>query len=66
MDLLLKEFMFLGKISVTDSEVIAFYMRAESLCVAGRVEGVPPSNRGQDARDTIKILDTKMGATEVL
>ena len=30
MDWLLKEFLFLGKIWVTDSEVIAFYMRAEA------------------------------------
>ena len=30
MDCLLKEFLFLGTISVTDSEVIAFYMRAEA------------------------------------
>jgi len=31
MDWLLKEFLFLGKIPVTYSEVVAFYMRAESL-----------------------------------
>ena len=30
MDWLLKEFSFLSKISVTNSEVIAFYMRAEA------------------------------------
>jgi hypothetical protein len=35
---LLKEFPFLGKISVTDSEVVAFYMWAESL--AGRWKSV--------------------------
>jgi len=32
---LLKEILFLGTISVTDSEVIAFYMRAEASPDAG-------------------------------
>jgi len=36
MDWLLKEFLFLCKIVVTNSEVIAFYMRAEASPDAGK------------------------------
>jgi hypothetical protein len=36
MDLLLKEFLFLSKISVTYSEVIAFYTWAEASPDAGK------------------------------
>jgi hypothetical protein len=50
---LLKEFLFLGTISVTDSEVIAFYMRSEASFDA---EKAPASLRDSG----------KMGATEVL
>jgi len=50
---LLKEFLFLDKIPVTYSEVIAFYMRAEASFDAGKA---PASLRDSG----------KMGATEVL
>ena len=49
---LLKEFLFLGKIPVTYSEVIAFYMRAEASFDAGKASAGP--------------REMKMGATEVL
>jgi len=44
---------------ISDAEACLKLSPDKPAGVAGRVEGVPPSNQGQDARDTMDALDTQ-------